>query len=65
MTNRELLSKLGKLTEEQLDREVILYFQSEDQLTDYEITDVRTAPFGVPGLISKDTPYLVVEGDVA
>jgi hypothetical protein len=63
MTNRELISKLQQLTEEQLDREVILYFQSEDQLTDYEVTDVRVAPFSVPGLLSKDTPYIVVCGD--
>ena len=60
MTYKELLSHIQNLTEEQLNREVILYNFEEDLILDNEVTDLRFAHCDVPGLISKDTPYLVM-----
>jgi hypothetical protein len=60
MTYKELLSHIQNLTEEQLNREVILYNFEEDLLLDNVVTALRSAQCDVPGLISKDTPYLVM-----
>ena len=59
MTYKELLSQLQSLTEEQQNREVLLYNFEEDLLLDNEVTALRVTDYGSPGLISKDTPYLV------
>ena len=59
MTYQDLLTNLQNLTEEQLNREVILYNFEEDLLLDNEVTALREAQCDSPGLISKGTPYLV------
>lgn len=59
MTYQDLLTNLQNLTEEQLNREVILYNFEEDLLLDNEVTALREAQYDSPGLISKGTPYLV------
>jgi hypothetical protein len=59
MTYRDLLSQIQNLTEEQLDREIILYNFEEDLLLDNEVTGLRSAHCSIPGLISEGTPYLV------
>jgi hypothetical protein len=59
MTYKDLLSNLQNLTEEQLNREVILYNFDEDLLLDNEVTEVRVTKYDAPGLISAGTPYIV------
>ena len=59
MTYRDLLNQIQNLSTEQLDREIILYNFEEDLLLDNEVTALRCAQCDSPGLISKDTPYLV------
>ena len=59
MTYRDLLSQIQSLTEDQLDREIILYNFEEDLLLNNEVTALRSAQYDVPGEISKGTPYLV------
>jgi hypothetical protein len=59
MTYKELLFQLQSLTEEQQNREVLLYNFEKDLLLDNEVTALRVTDYGSPGLISKDTPYLV------
>ena len=59
MTYRELLSEIQKLSEDQLNREIILYNFEEDLLLNNEVTALRSAKCDVPGEISKGTPYLV------
>jgi hypothetical protein len=59
MTYQDLLTNLQNLTQEQLNREVILYNFEEDLLLDNEVTALREAQYDAPGLISKGTPYLV------
>ena len=59
MTYKELLSQLQSLTEEQQNREVLLYNFEDDLLLDNEVTTLRVTKYDSPGLISKDTPYLV------
>ena len=60
MTYKELISCLQTLTEEQLNREVILYNFEKDLLLDNEVTALRVTAYDAPGLISKGTPYLVM-----
>lgn len=59
MTYKELITQLQQLSEEQQNREVLLYNFEEDLLLDNEVTAVRSAQCDAPGLISKGTPYLV------
>lgn len=59
MTYKDLLSHIQNLTEEQLNREVILYNFEDDLLLDNQVTALRVTEYDAPGLISKDTPYIV------
>lgn len=59
MTYKDLLTNLQNLTEEQLNREVLLYNFEEDLLLDNEVTALRVTEYDSPGLISKGTPYIV------
>jgi hypothetical protein len=59
MNYRDLFTQLQLLTEEQMDREILLYNFEEDLLLDNEVTALRVTEYDSPGLISKDTPYLV------
>jgi hypothetical protein len=59
MTYKELLSQLQSLTEEQKNREVLMYNFEDDLLLDNVVTALRVTEYDSPGLISKDTPYLV------
>ena len=59
MTYKELLSQLQSLTEEQQNREVLMYNFEDDLLLDNVVTALRVTEYDSPGLISKDTPYLV------
>ena len=59
MTYKDLITQLQQLSEEQQNREVLLYNFEEDLLLDNEVTAVRSAQCDVPGEISKGTPYLV------
>ncbi len=59
MTYRDLLSQIQNLTNDQLDREIMLYNFEEDLLLNNEVTALRSAQCDVPGEISKGTPYLV------
>jgi hypothetical protein len=60
MTYKELIIQLQQLSEEQQNREVLLYNFEEDILLNNEVTAVRTAKCDVFGEISKGTPYLVM-----
>jgi hypothetical protein len=59
MTYKDLLTNLKNLTEEQLNREVLLYNFEEDLLLDNEVTALRVTEYDSPGLISAGTPYIV------
>jgi hypothetical protein len=59
MTYKDLIAQLQQLSEEQQNREVLLYNFEEDLLLDNEVTAVRSAQCDVAGEISKGTPYLV------
>lgn len=58
MTYRELLWQIQSLSEEQLDREIILYDWNDNLLLDNEVTKLGVAQCDCPGLISMGTPYL-------
>jgi len=59
MTYKDLIAQLQQLSEDQQNREVLLYNFEEDLLLDNEVTAIRSAQCDVPGEISKGTPYLV------
>jgi hypothetical protein len=59
MTYKDLLTNLQNLTDDQLQREVILYNFEEDLLLDNVVTAVRINQCDVPGLISAGMPYIV------
>jgi hypothetical protein len=59
MTYKELLSQLQSLTEEQQNREVLMYNFEDDLLLDNVVTALRVTEYDSPGLVSKNTPYLV------
>ena len=59
MTYKDLITQLQQLSEEQQNREVLLYNFEEDLLLDNEVTAVRISQYDAPGEISKGTPYLV------
>ena len=59
MTYRELLSKLQSFTDNQLDKEILVYNYEDDVFFD-DGTELRISVNEVPGFISKDFPYLVV-----
>jgi hypothetical protein len=59
MTYRELLSFIQTLTEEQKNREVLVYNSQEDFFYD-DGTVFKVTNTSVPGLIDADFPYLRV-----
>ena len=59
MNYRELLSHIQNLTEEQLDREVLVYNSEEDFFFD-DGTNISISVNSIPGFIDKDFPYLTV-----
>jgi hypothetical protein len=59
MNYRELLSHIQNLTEEQLDREVLVYNSEEDFFFDAG-TNMSISVNSIPGFIDKDFPYLTV-----
>ena len=59
MTYKDLISQIQQLSEDQQNREVLLYNFAEDLLLDNEVTALRKAQYDVPGEISEGTPYLV------
>ncbi len=59
MKYRELLSHIQNLTEEQLDREVLVYNSEEDFFFD-DGTNMSISVNSIPGFIDKDFPYLTV-----
>jgi hypothetical protein len=59
MNYRELLSHIQNLTEEQLDREVLVYNSEEDFFFD-DGTNMSISVNSIPGFIDKDFPYLTV-----
>lgn len=59
MNYRELLSHIQNLTEEQLDREVLVYNSEEDFFFD-DGTNMSISANSIPGFIDKDFPYLTV-----
>lgn len=59
MTYKDLISQIQQLSEEQQNREVLLYNFVEDLLLDNEVTALRQAQYDVPGEISEGTSYLV------
>jgi hypothetical protein len=59
MTYKDLLQQLQQLTEEQLDREVLVYNSKEDFFFD-DGTNMSISVNSIPGFIDKDFPYLTV-----
>lgn len=59
MTYRELLSHIQNLTEEQMDREILVYNSEEDFFFD-DGTDFKVTDREITGLIDADFPYLAV-----
>lgn len=59
MTYRDLLSQIQNLTEEQLNREVLVYNQEEDLFHD-DGTELRITDRSIPGFIDANFPYLVI-----
>ncbi len=59
MNYRKLLSHIQNLTEEQLDREVLVYNSEEDFFFD-DGTNMSISVNSIPGFIDKDFPYLTV-----
>jgi predicted nuclease of restriction endonuclease-like RecB superfamily len=64
MTYKELLDKLGELSKEQLNRNVILYnLDSEDDIF-YDARTLSISVTEVEGLIDKDYPYITFDLDL-